>query len=182
MPQWKVFFYFFNLKSTVKAFQSNMLDSPLKQGKGQGNREGSSHARTELYNSCNAELQELGYQHLKHQQPAPAKNSCHCQGVHLTAVPSWNIPTCNLLVESLDPWRDPLCRFASLKGIDWQLWLSLQLRHKMFTDNSSENIVNDGIFLLFHSLLITYMYVNYNEHQLIYGSALVSFLRWKADP
>lgn len=81
------FFFFFNLKSTVKAFQSNMLDSTLKQGKGQGNREASSHTLTELYNSSNnMELQELGYQHLKHQQLAPAKNSCHCQGIHLTAI------------------------------------------------------------------------------------------------
>lgn len=44
-------------KSTVKVFQSNMVDSILQQGKGQGNREGSSHPRTV---GCNM---ELGYQH-----------------------------------------------------------------------------------------------------------------------
>lgn len=71
----------------------------------------------------------------------------------------------------------PAFTFSSVKDINLQLPLSLQLRHKMFTDNSKENIVNDGIFLLFHSLLITYIYVNYNEHQLIYGSAFVSFVR-----
>lgn len=41
--------FFFYLKSTVKAFQSNMVDSTRKQGKGQGNREGISQPRTELY-------------------------------------------------------------------------------------------------------------------------------------
>lgn len=62
-PMKSLFFFFFNLKSTVKAFQSNMLDSTLKQGKGQGSKEGSRHTRTELYNSSNTELQQLGYQH-----------------------------------------------------------------------------------------------------------------------
>lgn len=42
---------FFYLKSTVKTFQSNMADSTLKQGKGQGNREGSSHTHTDLFDS-----------------------------------------------------------------------------------------------------------------------------------
>lgn len=125
-PMKSLFLFFFSLKSTVKAFQSNMPDSTLKQGKGQGNREGSRHTHTELYNSSNnMELQELSYQHLKHQQVAPAKNSCHCQGIPLTAISGWNIPMSNVLVESLDPWWDPLCSFSSLKNINLQLWLSL---------------------------------------------------------
>lgn len=50
MPQCKIFFY---LKSTVKAFQSDMSDSTLKQGEGLENGKGSSHPRTE---SCNSSL------------------------------------------------------------------------------------------------------------------------------